>query len=214
MPRTIDQLETIRESRRAAILEAALVVFARHGYAGSSIRLIAQQAGIAQGLLYNYFPGKEALLLAIMERGMADVQASFVEADQAITPQAQLERLVRSSFALIQQHRDFWRLSYSVRMQPDVLAQLKIPIHDWNATILTTLERYLAAWGATNPPVEAALLFAQIDGAAQHYTIDPQHYPLNDVVEAIVAQFTSIDGGGTANARKQKQPRGSTERRG
>lgn len=189
MPRTQTQLQVVREHRRVAIVRAALTVFARHGYQGSSIRQIAQEANIAQGLLYNYFPSKEALLLAVMEQGMADVLLSFAEADAGATPRERLERLVQSSFALIRQHRDFWRLSYSVRMQPEVLDHMREPIDNWNTTILATLERYLAALGIAEPRIEAALLFAQIDGVAQHYTIDPEHYPLDEVIEALVRRF-------------------------
>lgn len=189
MPRTATQLQVVRERRRAAILHAALAVFARHGYAGSSVRVIAQEANIAQGLLYSYFSSKEAVLLAVMEQGMDDVLASFAEADVDANPQARLERLVRSSFALVEEHRDFWRLSYSVRMQPDVLIQLEGPLQKWTTTILTALEYHLAALEIPNSRIEAVLLFAQIDGVAQHYVIDPEHYPLARVIEAIIARF-------------------------
>ncbi len=192
MPRTPAQNEAAREERQAAILQAALVVFARHGYGGSSIRDIATEAGIAQGLLYRYFASKEALLQAIMEQGMRDVLQSFAEAHAGASPESQLELLIRHSFALVGQHQDFWRLSYSVRMQPDVLDQLRDAFRVWREAILSTLEEHLQAVGYPHAVVEAALLFAQIDGVAQHYVMDMDGYPLEEVTEAIVRHYTKL----------------------
>lgn len=192
MPRTPAQNEAVREERQAAILHAALLVFARHGYNGSSIREIAAEAAIAQGLLYRYFESKEALLREIMEQGMRDVLRSFAEAHAGASPESQLELLIRHSFALVGQHQDFWRLSYSVRMQPDVLDQLGDAFRMWRETILSTLEEHLRMVGYPNAAVEAALLFAQIDGVAQHYVMDIHGYPLQAVVEAMVGRYTKL----------------------
>lgn len=50
-----------KETTRAAILQAALQVFAEHGYAGSSTRDIAAQAGVHHALIKYYFQNKDAL---------------------------------------------------------------------------------------------------------------------------------------------------------
>ncbi|MDH5399984.1 MAG: TetR family transcriptional regulator, partial [Cyclobacteriaceae bacterium] len=52
-PKTKDQLETIKGEKRQRILQAAVELFARHGYAHTSISQIAQNAGISKGLIYN-----------------------------------------------------------------------------------------------------------------------------------------------------------------
>ena len=56
------------EERRRQILEAAATVFARHGYHQARTREIAREAGIAEGTIYNYFPSKRELLLAIVDQ--------------------------------------------------------------------------------------------------------------------------------------------------
>jgi AcrR family transcriptional regulator len=50
------------EERRLQILETALSVFASNGFKGTSIKDIAEAAGISQGLMYHYFSSKEDLL--------------------------------------------------------------------------------------------------------------------------------------------------------
>ena len=180
----------MREASTRRILKTALRLFAAHGYAGTSIRMIAESAGISVGLLYNYFPSKAALLGALFEESMRDVQASFASADAAITPSERIERLVRSAFEILDKNRDFWRLSYGVRMQPAVVSGLGKRLHAWTATIRSTLARYLEEAGSQQPELDGALLFAVIDGVSQQYVLDPRGYPLREVADRIVAVFT------------------------
>lgn len=49
------------------IIETALNLFAAHGYNGVSTRKIAKAAGVAEGLIFHYFPKKADLLLAVIE---------------------------------------------------------------------------------------------------------------------------------------------------
>ena len=56
------------EARRVQFIDTALEVFAAHGFDGTSVKDLAQAAGATQGLLYHYFPSKEALLEAALER--------------------------------------------------------------------------------------------------------------------------------------------------
>ncbi len=60
--------ETLRkgELTRAQIVRAAHELFVRQGYHGTSMRQIAQQAGIALGGLYNHFASKEDVFLAVI----------------------------------------------------------------------------------------------------------------------------------------------------
>jgi TetR/AcrR family transcriptional regulator, fatty acid metabolism regulator protein len=56
-----------RVDKRARILEAAILVFARHGYHGARVSDIAREAGIAYGLVYHYFRNKEEILASVFE---------------------------------------------------------------------------------------------------------------------------------------------------
>lgn len=188
-PRTREQNEQIRAATRARILEHALALFSRHGYERTSVKMIAESAGVAQGLLYNYFEGKDALLRAIFEESMRDVRESFAVAEEAADPRERIERLVRGSFAILRRNQDFWRLSYGVRMQHAVLQGLGEGIRAWMDAILRTLEGYLREAGAAQPREEAAVLFALIDGVSQHYVLDPERYPLDAVTELVVARY-------------------------
>ncbi len=53
-----------------AILEAAAQLFGEQGYTGTTTNKVAERAGVSIGSLYQYFPNKEALLLALSEQHM------------------------------------------------------------------------------------------------------------------------------------------------
>jgi AcrR family transcriptional regulator len=188
-PRSTEQNAALRQESQRRIFASALKLFAEHGYAATSVKMIAQDAGIAQGLLYNYFSSKDDLLRAIVAQSMADVRASFALAEEWSAGGSPIEGLIRAAFQVIVEKRDFWRLSYGSRMQPALLAALGDELFSWTAEIRRTLERYFQAEGSAHPAIEAAVLFALIDGVAQHYVLDPERYPLVAVTEAIVERY-------------------------
>ena len=64
---------------RESILMAALCLFSRNGYEGTSMRDIAGEVGISQGAIYKHFAGKDALLEAICTC-MEEDDATYAEA--------------------------------------------------------------------------------------------------------------------------------------
>ena len=192
-PRTAAQNETLRAATRTRILNGALKAFGNLGFDGASVRLIAAEAGVAQGLLYSHFSGKEELLKAIFERGMDDVRESFLAAagEDSRPP---LERLIRSSFEILRRNIGFWRLTYGIRMQASVLKALGPEMEAWTGDILKTLEAHFRASGSERPALEAAILFATIDGISQHFAMDPDRYPLDAVADALIAKHHARGG--------------------
>lgn len=73
----------LQSDRRATILDAAELCFARSGFHGASMQEICAEAGMSPGNLYRYFASKEALIAGISERNRADAAASFAEVDQS-----------------------------------------------------------------------------------------------------------------------------------
>lgn len=53
------------DGSRAAVLEAATRVFARHGYAGTTMQAVATEADVKKPLIYHYFGSKEGLYSAV-----------------------------------------------------------------------------------------------------------------------------------------------------
>lgn len=76
------------------VRDAALRLFARHGYAAVSMRQIAADVGVQAGALYNYTPDKQTLLFELMRDHMVELlDAAPVGA--GASPMARLEAFVR-----------------------------------------------------------------------------------------------------------------------
>jgi TetR/AcrR family transcriptional regulator, fatty acid metabolism regulator protein len=70
---TLTERSTAQEDKRRLILDAAVRVFAQKGYHTSRVGDIAEEAGVAHGLLYHYFRSKEELLVTIFRETWRDV---------------------------------------------------------------------------------------------------------------------------------------------
>jgi AcrR family transcriptional regulator len=70
-PRTAEANEALHEERRRAILDAALGAFAERGIEGTRMQEIAERCGLSYGLVYHYFPTKEAVFTALVDLALA-----------------------------------------------------------------------------------------------------------------------------------------------
>jgi AcrR family transcriptional regulator len=61
------------------LLSAAAQVFEAHGYAAGTTNRIARRAGVSIGTLYQYFPSKEAIAVALLEQHVADTDRRLHE---------------------------------------------------------------------------------------------------------------------------------------
>jgi TetR/AcrR family fatty acid metabolism transcriptional regulator len=75
---------TSAEEKRRVILDAAVRVFARDGFHTSRVGDIAEEAGVAHGLLYHYFSSKDEVLLTVFSENWSDLLVRFeaVEASE------------------------------------------------------------------------------------------------------------------------------------
>lgn len=66
-PLNRQKLDQIRDERREGIKQAALKVFARRGYTGTKMSLVAKEASISEGLIYRYFKSKKELFITLIQ---------------------------------------------------------------------------------------------------------------------------------------------------
>jgi TetR/AcrR family transcriptional repressor of uid operon len=69
--------------RRAQILEAAIICFAKRGFHQTSMHDVSAEAGISVGLIYRYFANKEAVIAAMANRHKTEIQDLLERARQA-----------------------------------------------------------------------------------------------------------------------------------
>src|SRR5437588_1739628 len=104
---------------RDELLTAALRVFARRGYREAGVDEIAAEAGYSKGALYWHFPGKEALLVALLEeridaptRGMvALLESAPPERDMSVEATREFARLLAEQREAVLLDREYWSLA-------------------------------------------------------------------------------------------------------
>ncbi|RNI27714.1 TetR/AcrR family transcriptional regulator [Rufibacter immobilis] len=184
----MNKREIQREETVQKIQDVAMVLFAEEGYDRTSIRKIAEKAGVSLGLLYNYYSSKEELLKGIMLKARQANKAFLKQPAEGVPPFQYIEHHVRSTFEALQQNPTFWRLHHSLRMQPAVLKAMGTEEENESWMQSTMLTSKLAAAGSHSPSAEAALMLATLDGIAQHYLTLPT-FPLQDVVIRYLLQL-------------------------
>ncbi len=68
-----------KPSKRDAILDAMLDIVVERGFHDAPMSLVAQRSGASAGVIYHYFPSKEAIIQALYERISALKRASLLE---------------------------------------------------------------------------------------------------------------------------------------
>ena len=87
---------TAQEEKRRVILDAAVRVFARKGYHTSRVGDIAEDAGIAHGLLYHYFTSKEQVLETVFRENWSELIGAFRRIEASDEPATeQLDGIVK-----------------------------------------------------------------------------------------------------------------------
>lgn len=120
VPKPIKQRLTRQESRletRTKLLDSAAQLFARGGYEGASVDLIAESAGYSKGAFYSNFESKEAIFLELLDahkRREIDALAQLLAQD---VPASELVSLIRNSESSRVSDFDFGLLSAEFQLQ-------------------------------------------------------------------------------------------------
>lgn len=97
--------------RREEILDAATVCFARLGYRLTDIQLVANQLDVAKGTIYHYFPSKEQLFLAAVDRGVKQLALAVDTAVHDVTePLERIRCAIRAYLQFFSEHPEIVEL--------------------------------------------------------------------------------------------------------
>ena len=166
-------------ARRAAILRAAREAFAENGYAASSLRDIAERAGLTHAGLQHHFTSKEALLVAMLAERDADeerLSRAPAEGSDARTSADVLTDLLRAhqatpdltglwaELAINARHADHPAHDYFVARYSD--ARTRVCQH------LRSLARTGRLQPGLDPDAAAAVFIAVLDGLQTQWLLD------------------------------------------
>jgi TetR/AcrR family fatty acid metabolism transcriptional regulator len=177
------------------ILEAAIRVFARHGYYHSRVSDIAREAGIASGTIYLYFKTKDEILVRLFRDKMAE-WVTLARREIAAEPDApaKIRRLVALHFTVLERDPDLAEV-VQVELRQGHKFFRGASAHEVSAyfdLIASILEEGIAA-GQIRPdvPVKVAtkVLFGAMDQMATSWVLGKRRYRLSDTADAVATIF-------------------------
>ncbi len=109
----------VSEERKAQILEAATMVFTKHGFADARMDDIVAQSGLSKGAIYWYFDSKEAIIVSILDQ-IFDYETGYIREllEREDSAKMKLEVVVETTIKELEKIKplmpiffDFWSLS-------------------------------------------------------------------------------------------------------
>ena len=159
--------------KQIKILDTALQLFAHQGYANTATRTIAREAEVSEGLIFRHFENKEGLLEAIVDQGIADIEAYTEQVLPFSDPRELIDRTIEFPLLMVQSKPDFWKLQMSLKYQHPELAQ-KYDDSQLLQQFYVGLEKAFADLGYAQPTREAELLMLLVGGLFTHLIKHPE----------------------------------------
>ncbi|GAA2972189.1 TetR/AcrR family transcriptional regulator [Actinokineospora diospyrosa] len=113
-----------RTARRAQLLAAAQDVFAANGYHAAGMDEIAERAGVSKPVLYQHFPGKLELYMALLDKHVDELVRRVSEAMDATTDnKARVRNAVGAYFDFVDGESQAFRLVFESDLRGEPLVQ-------------------------------------------------------------------------------------------
>lgn len=106
-PPSVARRQRRETRRREEILQAAAQVFAAKGYHAATTREIAEAADLAEGTLFNYFPSKRDMLLAVFRYSAQHMLGSAERIEREMPPEQALTARLEEVLNFYVEHRLF-----------------------------------------------------------------------------------------------------------
>jgi AcrR family transcriptional regulator len=156
------------------ILDAAARIFDERGYRAATTNHVAERAGVSIGSLYQYFPNKDALLVALAERHVRAAAEAFAERMSELRrTRPPIAEVTRSLVELTLAQNDTSRLHAIIYTDgprtPELTAELERFAGHLVDEVAFHLER--TGSGGTDPRRRAALLVSAVDAAVHEVVL-------------------------------------------
>ncbi len=188
------------ENTRNNIKKSAYELFATQGFHGTSMSQIATQAEVSKGLAYNYFSSKEELLGEILEETFLD---SIAHSDRLMgiistihDPHKRIITLINYYIDLVSEHQTFYRLYFSLILQPHVIKNLSHVLEKLKPRtdqIQEQIFTLLREAGSEDPEAEAMLIKSMINGILMNAMSMGNEFPLERVRKLLLDRYGLVN---------------------
>jgi AcrR family transcriptional regulator len=159
---------------RRRILEAARDCFSRAGYEAATTRDIAAAAGIAAGTLFNYFPAKEAIAMALVAEALGAARNQFEGRPRGESLEEDLFALIADELRALRPHRGYLRPVLETALSPMARAEASPEGEAIRVEHLEAVGRLVAGRASEGPlsPVALSLYWTLYTGVLAFWACD------------------------------------------
>lgn len=209
-PRKEPKQQRSLETRRR-ILDAAARVFAEHGYGAGTTNRIAAAAGLSIGSLYQYFPNKDAILLALVnehvDRGIvaladrlggAGAPRLGVGADDVVAEPLDelLHQLVRATIDLHRDEPELHRVLFEEGLRPPELLNRLHALETWLVVATDQLLTAHPEVRVADTALAARLVVGTVESLVHRQVASRDPVPLDRFEDEVVALLSRYLRGG------------------
>lgn len=170
-------------------MDAALKLFAIKGFDGTSVSGIAKEAGVAKGLIYNYFSSKEDIVHQLVMQGSSDMDGIIAGIMAQPRPQDKLRYVLNTTYTQLVERYDYYKLLTMLALKVDTFPEMKaFVVAKYNSTI-PFIASIMEEMGMEDPMGEARILAALTDGFASQYMVLKDDYPLRLTIDDIIRKY-------------------------
>jgi AcrR family transcriptional regulator len=197
-PLTNPRKHASQERSRAtvdALIEATARILVKEGFDGASTNRIAEKAGVSVGSLYQYFPSKEALVAAVIDRHHRETMRVVRDtlADVAALPMEQAVR--RLVAAAVTAHRIDPRLHRVLTEQiprTGRLENVEAFARETHALFRTYLDRHSGERRAVDPELAAFVCVTSIEALTHRAVLHHSKMLSDEAMETLVDEATRL----------------------
>ncbi len=176
-----------RRERRAQLLDAAREVFVASGYHAAAMDDIAEAAGVSKPVLYQHFPGKLDLYLALLDAS-SDALVAAVETALASTADNKLrvQATVQAYFDFVDDPGGAFRLIFESDLTNEAAVRERVDrTNDACATLVSRVIAEDTGLTAAEAMLLAAGLTGQAQTAARHWLREATHLSKEDAARLV-----------------------------
>lgn len=177
----------------AQIVDAAIRVIARQGYARTSLMDIAKEVGMSKGAVHYHFPTKEALMTQVLQTACDAVAERTLAAwKDSEAPEASIRSSLRELWGVRAELSDeakvvadlMTQALHDSSLRPPLAAYYNFAVAQVNTHLTSQLDK-LGLQPKVDPATLPRLLHAVLDGLLMQKIVDPEAINDDQVIEAL-----------------------------
>jgi AcrR family transcriptional regulator len=193
----INRSTQTEDETRTRILKAALKLFARQGYDGTTTRDLAEKAGVAEGTLFRHFTNKKAILIEVATQGWIEILTDLLTELSEMGSYKAVAQVMRRRMLNLHQNADLFKVCFmEAQFHPDLRDRIQVEVVEKmmgvaEAFFQTAMDQGI--YRPMNPKMVARVFLGMftVAGFSQDTIMSPDSSPaeMKDMAEGIADIF-------------------------